>query len=93
MPSQEPPYLRIAEDLRHRVTRGEWQVGERLPSRARLAVRYDVGANVLQRAQELLIAEGLLEGRAGSGTYVRVPTERRRMVRSGLRRPHGPTAP
>ncbi len=37
---------------------------------------------MLQRAQELLITEGLLEGRAGSGTYVRVPTERRRMLRS-----------
>ncbi|WP_354642441.1 GntR family transcriptional regulator [Kitasatospora camelliae] len=92
MPSQEPPYLRIAHDLRHRVAAGEWQVGERLPSRAQLAVAYEVGPNVLQRAQELLIAEGLLEGRAGSGTYVRVPTERRRMVRSRHLGPHGTAA-
>ncbi|GAA2751506.1 MULTISPECIES: GntR family transcriptional regulator [Kitasatospora] len=82
MPSQEPPYLRIADDLRRRVSAGEWPVGERLPSRAKLAETYDVGANVLQRAQELLIAEGLLEGRTGSGTYVRTPTERRPMPRS-----------
>lgn len=82
MPSDEHPYLRIADELRHRIAQGEWQVGDRLPSRAQLAAAYGVGANVLQRAQELLITEGLLEGRAGSGTYVRVPTERRRMLRS-----------
>ncbi|BAJ30923.1 MULTISPECIES: GntR family transcriptional regulator [Kitasatospora] len=82
MPSQDPPYLRIADHLRRRVTAGEWAVGERLPSRARLAGSYGVGPNVLQRAQEVLIAEGLLEGRTGSGTYVREPVERLTMVRS-----------
>ncbi|MER8187476.1 GntR family transcriptional regulator [Kitasatospora sp. NPDC094015] len=91
MPSQEPPYLRVADDLRRRLTRGEWLVGERLPSRAQLAVEYGVGPNVLQRAQELLITEGLLEGRAGSGTYVRLPTERRPMVRSRHRGLSGPS--
>ncbi|MFF0298135.1 GntR family transcriptional regulator [Kitasatospora sp. NPDC004615] len=76
MPSQDPPYLRIADHLRRRVADGEWTIGERLPSRAQLALSYGVGANVLQRAQEVLIAEGLLEGRAGSGTYLREPVER-----------------
>ncbi|MFG2823703.1 GntR family transcriptional regulator [Kitasatospora sp. NPDC048365] len=84
MPSQEPPYQRIAEDLRRRIAAGEWSVGERLPSRARLAQDYGVGPNVLQRAQELLIEQNLLEGRAGSGTYVRQPPEHRTMVRSRL---------
>ncbi|KIQ63762.1 GntR family transcriptional regulator [Kitasatospora griseola] len=82
MPSQDPPYLRIADHLRRRVADGEWAIGERLPSRAQLAVSYGVGANVLQRAQEVLIAEGLLEGRAGSGTYLREPVERRPMRRA-----------
>ncbi|MFJ5233496.1 GntR family transcriptional regulator [Kitasatospora sp. NPDC088391] len=82
MPSQDPPYLRIADHLRRRVTAGEWAVGERLPSRAQLAEAYAVGANVLQRAQEVLIAEGLLEGRTGSGTYVREPVERLPLHRS-----------
>ncbi|MFJ5923546.1 GntR family transcriptional regulator [Kitasatospora sp. NPDC092948] len=82
MPSQDPPYLRIADHLRRRVADGEWAIGERLPSRAQLAVDYGVGANVLQRAQEVLIAEGLLEGRAGSGTYLREPVERRPMLRT-----------
>ncbi|MBW1597932.1 GntR family transcriptional regulator [Streptomyces sp. JJ38] len=74
--------MRVADDLRRRITAGEWAVGERLPSRAKLAAEYEVGPNVLQRAQERLIVEGVLEGRAGSGTYVREPRQRMRMVRS-----------
>ncbi|MDF3141811.1 MULTISPECIES: GntR family transcriptional regulator [unclassified Streptomyces] len=79
---ESPPYLRVADDLRRRIAAGEWEVGEKLPSRAQLAAAYGVGANVLQKAQERLIIEGVLEGRAGSGTYVRTPRERRRMVRT-----------
>ncbi|MFF0729714.1 GntR family transcriptional regulator [Streptomyces sp. NPDC004134] len=81
MPEQ-PPYLRIADLLRRRISDGEWPPGERLPSRARLAADYGVGDAVVRRAQELLISQGLLEGRAGSGTYVAEPRERLRMVRS-----------
>ncbi|MBK3568244.1 GntR family transcriptional regulator [Streptomyces sp. MBT62] len=79
---REAPYLAVADALRTRILAGEWEIGERLPSRARLAEGYGVGRNVMQRAMERLIIEGLLEGRAGSGTYVRLPRERLRMVRS-----------
>ncbi|GAA3024853.1 hypothetical protein GCM10020229_40130 [Kitasatospora albolonga] len=87
MSPAERQYQRVADDLRARVGRREWQVGERLPSRAKLAVEYDVGENVLQRAQEVLITEGLLAGRAGSGTYVRQPVVRRPMLRSRVGAP------
>jgi GntR family transcriptional regulator len=39
-------------------------------------------SRVVAKAQELLIVEGVLEGRAGSGTYVRAPRRRHRMIRS-----------
>jgi GntR family transcriptional regulator len=48
-----------------------------------------VGENVIRRAQELLISQGVLEGRAGSGTYVAEPRERVRMVRSLHREQRG----
>ncbi|MGW2486538.1 GntR family transcriptional regulator [Streptomyces sp. NPDC001606] len=87
---REAPYLAVADALRARILAGEWEIGARLPSRARLAEAYGVGRNVMQRAVDRLIGEGLLEGRAGSGTYVRVPRERLRMVRSRHRdRPGG----
>lgn len=39
----------------------------------------------MRRAQELLTSQGVLEGRAGSGTYVAEPRERVRVVRSSAR--------
>ncbi|KUJ70286.1 GntR family transcriptional regulator [Streptomyces albus subsp. albus] len=84
MPEQ-PPYLAVVERLRERIASGDWTPGDRLPSRALLAAEYGVGDNVVRRAQELLIAQGVLEGRAGSGTYVAEPRKRLRMVRSGHR--------
>ncbi|MBB5117575.1 GntR family transcriptional regulator [Streptomyces eurocidicus] len=48
-----------------------------------------MGENVIRRAQELLISQGVLEGRAGSGTYVAEPRERLRVVRSQVREQRG----
>ncbi|MGW5124569.1 GntR family transcriptional regulator [Streptomyces sp. NPDC004069] len=79
---REAPYLAVADMLRARIIAGEWEIGQRLPSRARLAEEYGVGRNVMQRSMDRLIVDGLLEGRAGSGTYVRMPRERLRLVRS-----------
>lgn len=86
---REAPYLQVAASLRARILAGEWEVGARLPSGARLAEEYAVGRNVTQRAMDRLIIEGVLEGRAGSGTYVRKPRERMRMVRSRHREHRG----
>ncbi|MEU7132952.1 GntR family transcriptional regulator [Streptomyces sp. NPDC046261] len=89
MPEQ-PPYLRVADLLRRRIADREWTPGDRLPSRAQLAQECGgVGENVIRRAQELLISQGLLEGRAGSGTYVAEPRERLRVVRSQCREERG----
>jgi GntR family transcriptional regulator len=88
MPDQ-PPYLRVADALRERISHGHWTPGDRLPSRAELGQQYGVGDNVIRRAQELLISLGILEGRAGSGTYVAQPRERLRMVRSLYREQGG----
>lgn len=84
MPEQ-PPYLRIADELRRRVAEHVWTPGDRLPSRAQIALECGVGENVVRRAQELLISQGVLEGRAGSGTYVAEPRKRVRVVRSSAR--------
>jgi len=84
MPEQ-PPYLRVADELRRRITEHVWEPGDRLPSRAQIGQECGVGENVVRRAQELLISQGLLEGRAGSGTYVAEPQQRVRVVRSSAR--------
>ncbi|MGW6260529.1 GntR family transcriptional regulator [Streptomyces sp. NPDC055085] len=84
MPEQ-PPYLRIADELRRRIAERVWEPGDRLPSRTQIGQECSVGENVVRRAQELLISQGLLEGRAGSGTYVAEPRRRVRVVRSAAR--------
>ncbi|WP_221357628.1 GntR family transcriptional regulator [Streptomyces beigongshangae] len=84
MPEQ-PPYLRVADELRRRITEHVWEPGDRLPSRAQIGQEFGVGENVVRRAQELLISQGVLEGRAGSGTYVAEPQQRVRVVRSPAR--------
>ncbi|WP_426403489.1 GntR family transcriptional regulator [Streptomyces sp. R-07] len=89
MPEQQPPYLRIADELRRRIAEREWEPGDRLPSRAQIGQECGVGENVVRRAQELLISQGVLEGRAGSGTYVAEPRQRVRVVRSSAREQGG----
>lgn len=84
---REAPYLRVADSLRARIAAGDWSVGTRLPGRGELGQHYGVGQGVIQKAQELLIIEGLLEGRAGSGTYVRTPRRRHRLLRAQHDRP------
>ncbi|MGW3246156.1 GntR family transcriptional regulator [Streptomyces sp. NPDC001070] len=61
----------------------------RVRSGAVLATEYNVGRNVTQRALDRLVIEGLLEGRAGSGRFVRSPRERMRMIRSRHRERRG----
>lgn len=88
-----PAYLQIAADLRQRITSGELQPRAKLPSESALMRTYGVSNTVTKRAISVLRAEGLVEGRSGSGVYVR---EIRRLVREShgrnLRRP-GPTSP
>ncbi|GHG60453.1 GntR family transcriptional regulator [Streptomyces griseocarneus] len=79
---EQPPYLRFADVLRKRIESQEWMPGDRLPSRAQLAQECGVTDGVVRRAQEVLIEQGVLEGRAGSGTYVAQSRERVRLVRS-----------
>ncbi|MFC7221320.1 GntR family transcriptional regulator [Streptomyces polyrhachis] len=82
---EQASYLQIADVLRKRVADGDWAPGVQLPSRAQLAKQFEVSDAVIRRAQESLIADGVLEGRAGSGTYVTEQRKRLRMTRFQLR--------
>jgi GntR family transcriptional regulator len=46
------------------------RVGERLPSERQLSLRWGAARMTIRRATDALIAEGLVERRHGSGTYV-----------------------
>lgn len=80
MPS--PTYQRIAEDLRRSIVDGVLPPGAKVPSRHELARRYDVSDRVAVEAVRLLVAEGFVEARSGSGSYVRQRPQRQRLSRS-----------
>src|SRR5580692_12194881 len=69
--STDPVYLRVLEDLRARISEGLLEPGARVPSRNAIIARYGVGETAAKHALQVLAAEGLIEARAGSGSYVR----------------------
>ena len=60
----------IAQQLREALADGRLAAGERLPSTRALAAALGVSRTVVTAAYTQLFAEGWLEGRHGSGTYV-----------------------
>src|SRR5262245_41159201 len=61
---------RIYRQLFEAVLDGRLRPGERLPTTRELARRLGVSRNTVTLAYERLIAEGVLFGRVGSGTFV-----------------------
>jgi DNA-binding GntR family transcriptional regulator len=86
---EQPAYLRVASDLRRKIADGVLPPHSRLPSQARIRTEYGVSDTVALEARKVLMAEGLVEGRSGSGTYVRERPVPRRIARSGYRPPAG----
>jgi GntR family transcriptional regulator / MocR family aminotransferase len=60
----------IYEQIRQSILRGELQAGERLPPTREVARDLHISRNVVLEAYDQLLAEGYIESRQGSGTYV-----------------------
>ncbi|MER7174651.1 MULTISPECIES: GntR family transcriptional regulator [Streptomyces] len=82
---EQPAYLRVADDLRKQIVSGTLPPHTRLPSQARIREEYGVSDTVALEARKVLMAEGLVEGRSGSGTYVRERPVPRRVSRAAYR--------
>src|SRR5215470_13455407 len=65
-----PLTIQIVGQLRTAMTDGQLAAGERLPSTRALAATLGVSRTVVTGAYAQLFAEGWIEGRHGSGTYV-----------------------
>ena len=66
----EPKYRQIAGRLREAIESGEYPPGSRLPTEIELQDIYEASRNTIRGAIDSLAARGLIETRAGSGTYV-----------------------
>jgi GntR family transcriptional regulator/MocR family aminotransferase len=63
-------YRQIYEAIRNAILRGEFGSGLRLPPTRLLAVQLGVSRMTVINAYEQLFAEGYLDGKTGSGTFV-----------------------
>jgi GntR family transcriptional regulator/MocR family aminotransferase len=68
--STTPLGLQLANGVREQVLAGALRRGDRLPSSRALAADLGVSRSVTEQAYDQLLAEGWLEARRGSGTYV-----------------------
>lgn len=66
-----PIYKEIAAILKERIIEGEYLEGDVLPDQESLAVEFKTSRITIRKAIQLLIDEGLLYTRRGSGTYVK----------------------
>src|ERR1700735_5878722 len=72
-----PPYLQIVQQVRQALRMGVLDVGDKLPTVREVVAATAVNPNTVLKAYRDLEREGLVEPRAGHGTFV-------------LRRPPGP---
>ena len=68
-----PLYLQVYRSLRQAILLGELPPGSRLPATRTVAQEMQVSRNVVLLAYDQLRAEGYIEGRTGSGTFVASP--------------------
>ena len=74
-------YRVIADDLRERITSGEFLTGQSLPRMTDLAVAYTTTRAVIAEAARVLEGEGLVRPVRKRGTVVQWPVTRRRIRR------------
>src|ERR1700761_8340884 len=72
-----PPYLQLVQQVRQALRMGLLGIGDQLPTVREVVSEVAVNPNTVLKAYRDLEREGLVEARAGAGTFV-------------LRRPAGP---
>jgi GntR family transcriptional regulator len=75
--SAVPPYLQIVQQVRQALRMGVLGMGDKLPTVREVVAETAINPNTVLKAYRDLEREGLIEPRAGHGTFV-------------LRRPPGP---
>lgn len=73
MTRPSPPYLRIVDDIRRRITAGELRPGDRIPSARRITREWGVAIATATKVHAALQQEGLTQVVPGTGTVVATP--------------------
>jgi len=64
-------YKDIAEDIRSKIKNGEYTFGQKLPYEYVLCMSYHCNKETMKKALDILVKEGLIIRRRGSGTFVK----------------------
>ena len=77
-------YVEISNDIRKKIIDGNYLPNERLPFEKEICERYDSSKMTVKKALDILVSEGLLVKRRGSGTFVKEinPKERDNLIAS-----------
>ena len=63
-----PLYRQLADKIRDELDAGLYAVASRIPSEHQLAADYGIGRPTVRQATDLLVRQGRLQRRRGSGT-------------------------
>ena len=66
-----PPYLQIVQQVRQALRMGVLEVGDKLPTVREVVAATAINPNTVLKAYRDLEREGLIEAKAGHGTFVR----------------------
>jgi DNA-binding GntR family transcriptional regulator len=69
------PFRQIADDLRSRISRGEFGPGQMLPSIKALSAHYEVAGQTIQSSLRVLKEENLVISEPARGFYIRDPSQ------------------
>lgn len=64
-------YIDISNDIRNRILDGTYKASEQIPFEKDLCVTYDASKMTVKKALDILVSEGLIIKRRGSGTFVK----------------------
>lgn len=67
---KRPMYLQIMEQIKQRITVGDWTEGQAIPSIRQLAVEFGVSVITVKRAYLELEREGVIVTHQGRGSHV-----------------------
>ncbi len=75
-PEVNPLYFALAEDMRAKISQGEWKEGQQIPTEEQLSLLFNVSRTTVRRALEILVQERMLQKIRPKGTFVRPASER-----------------
>lgn len=93
-----PIYKQIIDYIKNKISKGEWDVGYKLPTQRELSNLFNVNRSTIVEALDELKGEGLLEGKGSKGTIVvnntwsllasKPPPNWNEYIASGIHRPN-----